>query len=440
MAPRTSRLHYLLVATLASGWLWAMPASAQSFLDKLIGNTSTTKPVEKPKTHKTKTKKPSAAATSRISTNAQASTSAHEITSAITAPRNKADETAVTILAPGRLTGFMQIAEDIANVLEGIPNTDLRIIPALGKSSEQNIRDMLVMRSIDMAIVDQDTLEYLRRKDRNIYAGAAKHINYVAKLFSTEIHVYGRAETKTFADLKNQKVICHSSATTLCERLFQALKVNAQLIFDADTDAREKVIKGEVAAVVLVANPPFSGLEGVKPEDNLHFLAITAESFPTGAFDALKGRYQPAWLMHSDYPTMISNGEDVPTIATSSVLAVYAWPTNNPRHALTKKFVEQFFDNLATLRKAPRHLKWREVNLAADLPGWTRFPPAEQWLKNSRGGLLATVVIDEDDVKMNAAFQKFVADYAKVTGKSVDGRQKELLYPQFIAWWSKQNK
>jgi uncharacterized protein len=433
MAPRTSRLHYLLVATLATGWLWAMPASAQSFLDKLIGSTSSTKPTDKHAGHKSKSK-PKPTPTARTST------SAHEITSATTAPQNKVDESAVMILAPGRLTGFMQTAEDIMNVLEGIPNNDLRVMPALGKSSEQNIRDMLVLRSADMAVVDQDTLEYLKKKDKNIYAGAAKHINYIAKLFSTEVHVYSRAEIKTLADLKNKKVICHSSATTLCERLFQTLKINAQLVYDADADAREKVLKGEAAAVVLVANPPFSGLETTKPEDNLHFLPITAESFPAGVFDALKGRYQPAWLMHTDYPTMISNGEDVPTIATSSVLVVYAWPTNNPRYSLTKKFVELFFDNLATLRKAPRHPKWREVNLAAELPGWTRFPPAEQWLKNSRGGMLATVLIDEDDVKMNAAFQKFVADYAKVTGKSVDGHQKELLYPQFIAWWSKQNK
>jgi hypothetical protein len=26
----------------------------------------------------------------------------------------------------------------------------------------------------------------------------------------------------------------------------------------------------------------------------------------------------------------------------------------------------------------PRHPKWQEVNLAAQLPGWTRFRPAQE--------------------------------------------------------------
>jgi len=27
--------------------------------------------------------------------------------------------------------------------------------------------------------------------------------------------------------------------------------------------------------------------------------------------------------------------------------------------------------------------KWREINLTASVPGWTRFPPAEEWIRQA---------------------------------------------------------
>ena len=45
---------------------------------------------------------------------------------------------------------------------------------------------------------------------------------------------------------------------------------------------------------------------------------------------------------------------------------------------------DTFFPRLAEFQKAPRHPKWREANLAATLPGWTRFAGAEEWLRLQR--------------------------------------------------------
>jgi hypothetical protein len=162
---------------------------------------------------------------------------------------------------------------------------------------------------------------------------------------------------------------------------------------------------------------------------------------PKGTYDKLKKHYQPAWLTHVDYPDLVPQGEDVPTISVSSMLVVYVWPTKKPRYQQAAKFVELFFNNLRTLRKTPHHPRWREVNPVVEVPGWKRFPPAEKWLQKSRrNGMMTATFLDETDVKMNVAFQKFITKYSKATGKPVDQRQKQQLYAEFIRWWSKHNR
>jgi hypothetical protein len=63
------------------------------------------------------------------------------------------------------------------------------------------------------------------------------------------------------------------------------------------------------------------------------------------------------------------------------VLIAFNWPkTNADRYRRVQRFVEAFFPKIAEFARPPRHAKWREVNLAADLPGWTRFEAAQAWL------------------------------------------------------------
>src|SRR6202008_2604047 len=59
----------------------------------------------------------------------------------------------------------------------------------------------------------------------------------------------------------------------------------------------------------------------------------------------------------------------------------YDWPKpNQDRYQRVQRFVEAFFPKIAELQKPPRHVKWREVNLQATLPGWKRFDAAQAWL------------------------------------------------------------
>jgi hypothetical protein len=51
------------------------------------------------------------------------------------------------------------------------------------------------------------------------------------------------------------------------------------------------------------------------------------------------------------------------------------------------RFVDAFFSKFDQFQQPPRHPKWREVNLTAEVPGWTRFQPAQDWLvRQNHGG------------------------------------------------------
>jgi hypothetical protein len=48
--------------------------------------------------------------------------------------------------------------------------------------------------------------------------------------------------------------------------------------------------------------------------------------------------------------------------------------------------VNAFFSKIGEFQKPPRNPLWKSVNLATTIPGWTRFPAAEEWIENWRKG------------------------------------------------------
>jgi hypothetical protein len=88
-------------------------------------------------------------------------------------------------------------------------------------------------------------------------------------------------------------------------------------------------------------------------------------------------------LVADDYPELIDTDGSVSTVAVGNVLAVYNWHPGTERYRRVERFVHAFFDRLHDLRSPPYHPKWREINIAAPVPGWTRFATAQEWLRNA---------------------------------------------------------
>jgi uncharacterized protein len=91
----------------------------------------------------------------------------------------------------------------------------------------------------------------------------------------------------------------------------------------------------------------------------------------------------PASLTRADYPKLV-RGEPVETVAVGTILGVYNSPKGSPRYEKLVRFVDAFFGQFDKFLAPQRHPKWREVNLAASVSGWTRFQPAQDWLDRHR--------------------------------------------------------
>lgn len=282
---------------------------------------------------------------------------------------------AVLGIIAGGVTGtYIRIAADIAAVVDA-QAWGLRVLPIVGLGSLQNISDLLNVRDVDVAIVQSDALAYLRQ--RRAVPGAEDRIAYVAKLYDEEIHVLARPDIRGLGDLAGQRVNVdrRGSGTALTASvLFPALGVAVEPMHDDQDTALAKLKRGEIAALMYVAGKPARLFAEVGAGSGLHLLAVPLDP-------ALLETYVPSRLEHTDYPGLVADGGAVDTVAVGAVMAVYNWPPGTERHARLTRFVEALFDELPELRQPPRHPKWRDVSLSAQVPGWTRFRAAQLWLQ-----------------------------------------------------------
>jgi hypothetical protein len=109
------------------------------------------------------------------------------------------------------------------------------------------------------------------------------------------------------------------------------------------------------------------------------------------------------------------------------LLVVYNWPPNTERYVRLTNFVNQFFDNIDKFDNPARHPKWKEINIAADVRGWHRFKPAQDWLDAHR----------KEEKNATAEVRVAFGDFLKQQGNSkLTPQDRELLFSQFMQWWS----
>ena len=210
------------------------------------------------------------------------------------------------------------------------------------------------------------------------------------------------------------------SGTQLSTRdIFRRLKIAAEEVNMGQADALEKLKSGEIAATVLIAGKPAGAMAKLKAADGFRFLPIPFSK-------PLQDEYLPAALTNADYPGMVPSGDGVETVAVSAVLIAYNWPKGSDRYRRIEKFVQQFFPKLAEFQKPPRHPKWRETNLAATLPGWTRFAPAEEWLQRHRQSPASP--------QPAAASRDTFKEFMTTRGAAAKPEERERLFQEFLKW------
>jgi uncharacterized protein len=269
---------------------------------------------------------------------------------------------------------YLQVANDLAEVLND--DDSLRILPIVGFGGPRNISDVRYLRGVDIGLTQTNILNDFRRSSERMGQTEDK-IVYIAELFKEEVHLLARPNITSIEQLRGLKVNLDAkgSGTSYSMRdLFKALGIEVEEVSMSQAEAVEKVKTGEIAATALIAGKPAGSISKLTGRDRLHFVPIP---YP----GQLISDYLPATLAHDDYPELIAPSETVDTVAVGTVLIAYNWPkTNVDRYKRVQRFVEAFFPKIADFQRPPRHPKWRDVNLAATLPGWTRFEAAQEWL------------------------------------------------------------
>jgi len=313
-------------------------------------------------------------------------------------------------LASGALGGaYPTLAEEIAKVLED--GDSLRVIPMLTKGSVGNVEDLLYLRNVDVALTKSESLDFFKK---TLKIDLKERIRYIARLYDSELHILARPEIHSVEDLKGKKVnlgLPGNASHTTVPIVMQALGIDVEMLKLDYAVGLEMMKTGEIAATMRVVGKPGDTFTKAPADAGFHFLSISTAQYA----EHFAQNYVIGELHSKDYPKLIPEGETVVTIAVPELMAVYNWPKGTDRYLRVEKFIVSFFKNFHKLREGPFHAKWKDVNLAATVPGWTRSEIAERMLKQmakASADQMATGSLAATPKDREALFEKFLKSQA----------------------------
>lgn len=307
---------------------------------------------------------------------------------------------------------FLRFAAEIARNLNG--TDDLRVLPMVTPGATENVKDLLYLKGIDIAITHADVFEHFRSVEK--IPNIEKRVHFISEMYISEIHVLARPEIKDFKDLEGKTVSFHTPGagpSVTGPILFQRMGVKVNPVFVNNAIAYEKMKSGEIAALVHTVGKPNDLFTKNKNEVGFHFLPIP--------FDKFEDTYVPSTLTADDYPGYVAPGQKVDIIGVQAVLAVFNWPKDSDRYRRVQRFIEFYFDRFPQLQQPPYHPKWKSINLAAKVPGWTRYTLAEDKLRQ---------IADSKPVTLDTSLARIQASREA----PADTAEQEKLFQKFMEW------
>jgi TRAP-type uncharacterized transport system substrate-binding protein len=284
-------------------------------------------------------------------------------------------------LAGGLLEGApIRLAAEIARVVDD--GDKLHVLPVVTRGATENVNSLLYLRGIDAAIINSDALDEYKSQVPDIQ----RRLAYVLNLFPSELQIFVRPEIKSLNDLVGKKVNFNTQGTAAAYSgplIFSRLGLDVEKTFIPHQVALEQMRKGEVAAVVFITSKPVDAFVRGRWEPGFKFLPLPYES-------KFEDYYLPATLDAADYPNLIKQGERVATISVPTVLVAFNWPITSNRFERVERFVDHLFSRIDRLQAPGFDPKWKSINLAATVPGLTRFPAAQAWLDRQSRATEAT--------------------------------------------------
>jgi TRAP-type uncharacterized transport system substrate-binding protein len=274
-------------------------------------------------------------------------------------------------LAAGLIEGApIRLAAEMSRIVDDGDN--LHVLPIVTRGPTENVNSLLYLRGIDLAIINSDSLDEYRIQFPEI----RHHISYLLNLFPSELHVFVRPEIQSLQDLAGKKVNFNTLGTAAAYSgplIFSRLGIDVEKTFIPHPLALQQMRKGDIAAVVFITSKPVDAFLRGRWEPGFKFLPVNYDS-------KFEDYYLPAALESADYPALIKSGERISTISVPTALVSYNWPAGSNRYQRVARFIDYLFTRIDKLQRPGFDAKWKTINLAAAVPGLSRFPAAQEWL------------------------------------------------------------
>lgn len=278
----------------------------------------------------------------------------------------------LTLVAGEPGSAALDMAADLS---ASVSDERLRVLTLLGGGGSRTLSDVIGTKGVDMGVVTTLDLREAEGTETN------KHVVAIAKLDTMALHVLARDEIRHLTDLDGRTVNLGeegSSTQAMGRALLKAFGIRYTEANLGQRQAIERMRAGEtIAASLALSGKPAPLYAGLTRESGLHFLELPYEQ-------NLDPLFFPATLGPADYPGLIGKDETVGAIAVTAALVAIDWDPGSERYRRLSAFTTALFDRFEGLQEPGRHPRWRDVNLAADLPGWRRFKPAREILEQRR--------------------------------------------------------
>lgn len=321
-------------------------------------------------------------------------------------------------------TTDIKFASDIGVALSDGPN--MRIVTTLTRGSIQNVKDLLYLKGMDAGLVSADVFDDLRKEGK--ITNIENRIQYVSQICVNAFQLLVSADIKTLEDLNGKKIAVPakgSSTASLAAKVFERNGIKVKTVEGSVASGLEQLKSGEVSGLVAAFSKGtptiFSYIDATS---GMHLLPINFDKF-------MDDYYVPIFLDSADYPNLIQQGDKVETIGTPVVLAIYNWPKTNTRFRKVERFIQYYFEKFDRLRHPPFHPAWRDVNLAAKVPGWTRYWYADQVLKKMISKVQAKVA-KTGKSKLSRVEQEILA--------TVPSEEQKKQLKEFFEWKRRQKQ
>lgn len=283
---------------------------------------------------------------------------------------------------------YYEFGQDIASVV----SSEVKINNISTHGSIENLLGLVEDKYNGFVIVQDDVLNYIRVNKRNSLKLIKKfkanatpdsleslisNIKLVFPLYGEEVHVLVRKDgnIKKISDLNAKKINVGSKlgGTRLTGAIILSIaSIKSEKFHYGNKEAIDKLLSGDIDAVILVGGAPLKFLEKMDEKVNLTLLSIQSKD--------LDGYYYNSTIKAKTYPWL---EKDIKTYATRSVL-ITTESSNSILCASKKRTVEELLKNLKKL-KDYKHRKWEQVDPSLEVKGWSRekciAPIIEKWSK-----------------------------------------------------------